>query len=252
MIEFPALTLASNFVFSDDLQDIEVISTASSDDYCVVPLPACFNPDIPLDFDQEDHSESFASPKEEERDVTPLSEVLDGSEDDELPEPNPSFTPSLPVPVPAKVAHQVAETVIKHGVRDAATRIDTPTTGSVPRQIIWFPPVEIATTSTSAPLAPQSPFLERSPFMPGRSPASPPGRAVPVFPSSTSYPTPDSTGVKITCTTSFPLRRASDVTSNDNGEHDGPETVLTQPPEVLISSSPVYSSGSAGTRGLNV
>lgn len=28
--------------------DVEVISNASSDDYCVVPLPACFDPDIPL------------------------------------------------------------------------------------------------------------------------------------------------------------------------------------------------------------
>ena len=26
-----------------------MISNASSDDYCVVPLPDCFNPDIPLD-----------------------------------------------------------------------------------------------------------------------------------------------------------------------------------------------------------
>ena len=225
-----------------------MISTASSDDYCVVPLPACFNPDIPLNFEQEDHSESFASPKQEERDVTPLSEVLEDSEVDELPEPNPSFTPSLPVPVPVKVAHQVAETVIKHGVKDAATRVDTPTTSSVPRQIVWCPPVEIATTSTSAPVAPQTPFLERNPFMPSRLPASPPGRAVPVFPSSISYPAPDLTGVKITCTTSFPLRHASDVMSNDDCGHDGPETVRTQPPEVLLSSSPVYSSGSAGTR----
>lgn len=234
-----------NFVFSDDLHDIEVISTTSSDDYCVVPLPACFNPDIPLNFEPEEHSESLASLKEEDFDVAALSEVLEDSELDESPEPNPSFTPSLPVPV--KVAHQVAETVIKHGVKDAATRIDTPTTGSVPRQIVRLPAVEIATTSTSAPAASQPPFLERNPFMPGRLPASPPGRAVPVFPSSTSYPAPDLTGVTITCTTSFPLRHASDVTSNDNGVCYGSETVRTQPLE-LPSSSPVCSSGSPGTR----
>lgn len=33
------------------MPDIEVLSNASSDDFCVVPLPACFDPDIPLDFE---------------------------------------------------------------------------------------------------------------------------------------------------------------------------------------------------------
>ena len=57
MAHFHILLKYGIFIFfADDAQDIEVISNASSDDYCVVPLPACFDPDIPLN--SEDYVEA--------------------------------------------------------------------------------------------------------------------------------------------------------------------------------------------------
>ena len=57
MAHFHTLLKYGIFIFfADDAQDIEVISNASSDDYCVVPLPACFDPDIPLN--SEDYVEA--------------------------------------------------------------------------------------------------------------------------------------------------------------------------------------------------
>lgn len=50
----PLLNYVISIFLSDDAQDIEVISNASSDDYCVVPLPACFDPDIPLNIEDYD------------------------------------------------------------------------------------------------------------------------------------------------------------------------------------------------------
>ena len=57
MAHFHTLLKYGIFIFfADDAQDIEVISNASSDDYCVVPLPACFDTDIPLN--SEDYVEA--------------------------------------------------------------------------------------------------------------------------------------------------------------------------------------------------
>ncbi len=68
------------FSFPDDVPDIEVISNASSDDFCVVPLPACFDPDIPLnadDFEQGSSVEPPASLAQEMDLEVPLGSPVD-------------------------------------------------------------------------------------------------------------------------------------------------------------------------------
>lgn len=42
-------------LYLDDGFEIEAISDDGSDDFCVIPLPACFNPDIPLSTDDPEY-----------------------------------------------------------------------------------------------------------------------------------------------------------------------------------------------------
>lgn len=219
------------FSVSDDLIDIEVISTASSDDFCVVPLPPCFNPDIPLNEDVGDDQEDSLESREDdqERDIPASPESAADPKVDELRERNlAEFSRSAPVPV--KVANHVAEVVVKRGLQGALTFSDTPMTAreGAPRRMVSLP-------QQDNPVAPQPPSVERTPFVPGRLPASPPGRAVPVVQPRTSYPEPDLRRA-ISCPASVPWRPVDDVTGDVSGEEGGPETVRTQPPETMVVS----------------
>jgi ATP adenylyltransferase/5',5'''-P-1,P-4-tetraphosphate phosphorylase II len=68
-----------NNIFSspDDVPDIEVISNASSDDYCVVPLPACFDPDIPLNADDFEQALSVEPSVSLAQEMDPLGSPVD-------------------------------------------------------------------------------------------------------------------------------------------------------------------------------
>jgi hypothetical protein len=65
------------FPLLDDAADIEVLSIASSDDYCMVPLPACFNPDIPLNFEDLGQGSSVERPVSLAEEINPLGSAAD-------------------------------------------------------------------------------------------------------------------------------------------------------------------------------
>jgi hypothetical protein len=142
-----------------------------------------------------------------------------------------SVLPEVVRPVTPEVVRPVTPEVIRPA--PAARELPEHTT-SIPINIEvknaensseWHPlltPTFDARSTISEPVAPQPPSLERSPLFPGRSPASPPGRAVPIVQISVSGPSTQR---------SAPGSYEVEVTS-DQGHW---ETVRTQPPEVMIA-----------------
>ncbi|XP_028392942.1 next to BRCA1 gene 1 protein-like [Dendronephthya gigantea] len=238
-------------VNEDDAQDIEVISNASSDDYCVVPLPACFNPDIPL------NSGDFAAVESPEMMMEPevlLEPLVDeqkqaneeNSEDDEpgtdeedettTPEDNAGSTEEdikvIPIiPEEQSSSHEV--------VVESRSASQTPeSTQSTPIDIVVqnsernnFSPVmpsfDVRST-ISEPVATQPHSFERTPMIPGRLPSSPPGRAVPVVQTQSSAEIP----LTRVCSVpgSFEVHAASGVIEDSEWK-----AVRTQPPEVVVA-----------------